>query len=147
MTTRKEFCQSCLVMAVAGLGAAPLFGRADEPSGEKKMIAACGLTCSACPAFIATRKNDDALRQETARKWSEMFKSDIKPEDINCDGCPSGSDRIFNYCRVCGIRACSREKKVETCAACAGYPCQKLSDFLTQAPEAKATLEALRQTK
>jgi hypothetical protein len=39
------------------------------------------------------------------------------------------------------IRKCAREKKVANCAYCADYPCQKLSAFLAQAPEAKATLE------
>ena len=110
-------------------------------------IAACGITCSDCPAYIATRENDEALRRETAKKWSEMFKSDIKPQDINCDGCPTDSERIFNHCHVCEIRKCAREKKVKNCADCTEYPCQKLSTFLAQVPEAKATLEEIRKTR
>jgi len=52
-----------------------------------KMIAFCGLTCTECLAFIATRKDDDKERQKVAKVWSKEFNSDIKPEDINCDGC------------------------------------------------------------
>ena len=153
MQTRKEFCRNCLLMAAVGM-AAPLVRAAGRQAGEekkepekkKKLIAYCGLACSDCPAYIATQKNDDALRAETAKKWSEMFKADIKPADINCDGCPSDSTRLFSYCGQCEIRKCAREKKVATCAACADYSCAKLDKFLAEVPEARATLEALRKT-
>jgi hypothetical protein len=151
MPTRKQFCQSCLAMVLAGVGAPLVFGRqGDEVKKEagekqKKLIAACGLICSECPAYIATQKNDDALRAETARKWSEMFKSDIKPTDINCDGCPGDSGRLFNYCSTCAIRKCAREKKLATCASCPEYSCQKLDEFLAQVPEARKVLEELRK--
>jgi len=140
-------------MVVAGVGASRLFGKGSveekKPAGTKaeKIVAVCGLTCSECPAFIATQKNDDALRVETAAKWSKMFHSDIKPTDINCDGCPSDSQRLFSYCAVCEIRKCAREKKFATCAACPEYACAKLEKFLAQAPEARAALEKLRQAK
>jgi len=151
MPTRKEFCQSCLAVALAGLGAPLLFGKKgdevkkQEGQTEKKLIAACGLTCSDCPAYIATQKNDDALRAETAKKWSEMFKADIKAADINCDGCQSGSPRLFNYCAVCEIRKCAGEKKVANCAYCPEYSCKKLDEFLAQVPEARKALEEIRK--
>jgi len=150
MPTRKQFCQSCLAMVLAGVGAPLLFGRKGDEvkkdkEKEKKLIAACGLTCSECPAYIATQKNDDALRAATAKKWSEMFKADIKAEDINCDGCSTDSPRLFNYCATCEIRKCAREKKAATCAACLEYSCKKLDEFLAQVPEARKVLEALRQ--
>lgn len=159
MQTRKEFCQTCLALAAAGLGARQVFGNLGsganggeavskaEDKRKARIVAYCGIPCSDCPAYIATRKNDDALRRETAKKWSEMFKADIKPQDINCDGCPTDSERIFNHCRVCEIRKCGREKKVKNCAYCPEYPCQKLSAFLAQVPEAKATLEEIRKTR
>ena len=159
MQTRKEFCQTCLALAAAGLGARQVLGShgsktkggeevsKTEEKKKAKIVAYCGIPCSDCPAYIATRENDDALRRETAKKWSEMFKSDIKPQDINCDGCPTDSERIFNHCHVCEIRKCAREKKVKTCAGCTEYPCQKLSAFLAQVPEAKATLEEIRKTR
>jgi hypothetical protein len=153
MPTRKQFCQSCLAMALAGMGAPLLFGRKgdevkkqQEGKKEKKLTAVCGLNCSECPAYIATQKNDDALRAETARKWSEAFKSDIKAADIDCDGCPTDSKRLFSYCSICEIRKCAREKKLATCAPCPQYSCQKLDTFLAQVPEARATLEKLRKT-
>jgi hypothetical protein len=150
MPTRKQFCQSCLAMAVAGLGAPLLFGKKGDEAkkGEakkEKMIAKCGIVCSDCPAYIATQKNDDAMRAETAKKWSEMFKSDIKAADINCNGCQSETGPLFNYCSTCEIRKCAREKKAATCAACPEYSCAKLNAFLANVPEARKVLEELRK--
>jgi len=149
MPTRKQFCQSCLAMVLAGMGAPLMFGKkgveAKMVEKEKKMIAKCGLTCSECPAYIATQKNDDALRAKTAQEWSVMFKADIKVEDINCDGCPSNGPRLFHHCFECEIRKCVREKKAATCAACAEYSCKKLDEFLAQVPEARKVLEELRE--
>ncbi|MBN2346814.1 MAG: DUF3795 domain-containing protein [Candidatus Aminicenantes bacterium] len=151
MTTRKEFCRCCLAMALAGLGAPRLLAKkGDEVKREegkeemKKIIGYCGITCSGCPAYIATQRDDDALRARTAQEWSAMFHADIKPGDIQCDGCPGNGPRLFAHCLECEFRTCAREKKVPTCAACPEYPCRKLDEFLAQVPEARATLEALR---
>ena len=154
--TRKDFLKTCVLAVVSvfhlparlrGKEATPAAGGrgVQTTTPEKdKMIATCGLGCSECPAFIATQKNDDKMREETAKKWSEMFHQDIKPGDINCDGCVSQSSRLFNYCAICEIRKCGKEKNVKNCAYCDEYPCEKLSVFLKNVPEAKATLDAIR---
>lgn len=54
-----------------------------------EMIAFCGLLCNECGAFIATRDDDDEKRAEVAETWSKQFNADIKPQDVNCDGCLS----------------------------------------------------------
>jgi hypothetical protein len=152
MSTRKEFFKSCFAIVLAGAGSIALFGKKGDEvkkeagkEKEKKMIAKCGIVCSECPAYIATQKNDDALRAETAKKWSEMFKSDIKAADINCNSCQSDTGPLFNYCNTCEIRKCAREKKAATCANCPEYSCQKLDAFLAQVPEARAVLDGLRK--
>lgn len=76
------------------------------------MIAFCGLNCHECGAFLATKENDDKKRAKVAQEWSKLFKIEIKPEDINCDGCLSDGGRLFNYCKVCEIRKCGKEKGV-----------------------------------
>jgi len=63
----------------------------------KEMIAVCGLDCHECGAFLATQDNDDQKRAEVAQEWSRLFKVEIKPEDINCDGCQSIGGLVFNY--------------------------------------------------
>ena len=111
-----------------------------------KIIAYCGLTCSSCPAFLATQENNDDKRKEVAKMWSEMYKSDLKPGDINCYGCLSEGERIFNHCKVCDIRKCCREKGVADCAHCDDYACEKLGKFFEMAPDSKTSLEEIRKS-
>jgi hypothetical protein len=111
----------------------------------EKMISFCGLTCTDCPAFIATQKNDDDERKRVAEMWSKEFKTSLKSEDINCDGCLVDSEELFGYCKVCEIRKCGKEKKVKNCAYCEDYACDKLTKFFDMAPQAKTTLDGLRK--
>ncbi len=146
--SRKEFLKMCPLAAFSVLSLSRWLRGGQETSAEpEKMIAYCGLSCSDCPTFIATQKNDDKLREETAKKWSEMFHQDFKPSDINCDGCTSSSTRLLNYCGMCEIRKCAKEKDVKNCAYCAEYPCAKLTAFLKNAPEAKVVLDDIRKKK
>lgn len=110
-----------------------------------EMISYCGLTCTQCPAYIATRDDNDELRKKTADGWSKEFKAEIKPEDINCDGCLVAEGRHIAYCGMCEIRKCGMERAVENCAHCADYACQKLSDFFEKAPAARTKLDGVRK--
>ncbi len=110
------------------------------------MLAYCGLACNRCPAYLATQNNDDALRKQTAIEWSKMYNAEIRPEHINCDGCKSGSERLFFHCSQCGIRSCTTEKAYQTCADCGDYPCDQLSFVINAVPEARAALEMLRES-
>jgi carbonic anhydrase len=111
-----------------------------------KMISMCGLVCSECGAYTATQADDDEQRKKVAEEWTQAYHADIKPEDINCDGCTSGSERIFHYPRVCEIRACGLKHKVKNCGHCPEYDCEKLNKFFEIAPQAKKTLEDIRRT-
>lgn len=108
------------------------------------LIAYCGITCSECEAYIATQENDDEKRKKVAETWSRQYKSNISQEDINCDGCSSGSTKLFSHCLVCPIRACAIEKNLENCAPCDEYACEKLREFFTFVPEAEKTLGRMR---
>ena len=110
-----------------------------------KMVAFCGIACTECPAFLATQKDDNSERKKVAETWSKEFKAEIKPEDINCDGCLSESGQLFGHCEVCEIRKCGLEKRVQNCAHCADYACEKLDDFLNQVPDVKNTLKEIRK--
>jgi hypothetical protein len=108
-----------------------------------EMIAFCGIDCEACPAQIATRTNDAALRAKTAAEWSKSFGHEFKPEQVNCVGCTNEGAHI-GYCGMCGIRKCAASRKVATCANCADYGCATLAGFHKNAPEAKVRLDAIR---
>ncbi len=111
----------------------------------EKMVGCCGIICSDCPVLIATRKNDDAERQRVAEIFTKQYGKEYKPEDINCDGCLSDSQRIFSYCNACEIRKCAKEKNVANCGSCADYPCEKLSKLFAEYSKAKETLDEIRR--
>ena len=83
-----------------------------------KMIAFCGLNCEKCDAFIATKNNDDALREKTARLWSELNQIEILPEQINCEGCRCDGKKTVFCDKLCQIRQCAMKKGFETCGDC-----------------------------
>ena len=112
----------------------------------EKMIAFCGTVCTECPAFLATEKDDDYERRRIAELWSKQYNADIKPEDINCEGCMSEGRKIFSYCNVCEIRQCGQEKGLKNCAYCDEYVCERLNKFFEMAPDGRTTLNEIRRS-
>ena len=110
-----------------------------------KMTAYCGLVCSDCPSFIATRNDDDEARAKTAAFYRKTYGFDLQPEEINCDGCLATDGRHIGYCAMGEIRKCGMEHAVENCAHCADFECEKLKKFLDQVPAARAKLEGVRK--
>ncbi len=110
-----------------------------------RMTAYCGLDCSSCPTFVATQNDDDAARAQTAAYYSEKFGFDLKPEEINCDGCKSEGGKLIGYCRLCDIRRCCSGRGLDNCAICSDQPCQNLIKFHQFSSEAKACFEALKK--
>ncbi|MBU2470634.1 MAG: DUF3795 domain-containing protein [Proteobacteria bacterium] len=108
-------------------------------------IAYCGLDCSVCPALRALKFDDYALRRQTADAWSQLFQTEIRPEQIACQGCHSDQGPLFAHCDNCAVRACARERGMDTCARCQDYPCDKLEFIHQGAPQAKQNLDRLRQ--
>jgi Protein of unknown function (DUF3795) len=107
------------------------------------MIAYCGLNCSECEAYIATKENNDGKRMSTAQDWSKMYNADIAPEQINCAGCKSAGEKFF-HCSVCEIRECCISNNVNNCAECDNYICDTLAGFIKLAPQAGKALANLR---
>jgi hypothetical protein len=110
-----------------------------------RMIAYCGLVCSSCPTFLATQNDDDVARAQTAALYSEKFGFDLKPEQINCDGCKSDGGKLIGYCQSCEIRQCCSGRGLENCATCSDQPCDNLVRFHAFAPDAKKCFEALKK--
>lgn len=110
-----------------------------------EMIAYCGLICTSCPAYLATRANDQQKARETAEMWSRDYNTTVTVEDVWCDGCLVEGKKCA-HCGECQIRACARGKNVDNCAQCDDYACETLSQLLDVVPAAKETLDRIRES-
>ena len=148
--SRRDFlATTATCVAAAGvMGAGCQEQNKQTGKAPKKKLAMCGLDCAACPAFLAYRTNDQALRVKTAAEWSKAFKVELAPEAINCVGCLKTKGVLFSHCRECDIRKCGLARKVSNCALCPEYSsCQKIAKFIAGAPPAKANLEEVRRAR
>lgn len=107
----------------------------------KELIAYCGLDCEKCDARIATIHNDDALREKTARLWSEMNHVPITAEMINCMGCRADGVKT-PYCdSLCEIRKCALKKGLRTCGDCVDWEnCKTVGAVLANSTDALKNL-------
>ncbi|MBN1498308.1 MAG: DUF3795 domain-containing protein [Spirochaetes bacterium] len=91
---------------------------------DKQLAAPCGLYCGACGVYIATQENNEKLREKFAGAFG------VTPAQAHCAGCLSDDpESIFLYCRVCPIKSCTKEKKIEGCFQCDEFPCAKIEAF------------------
>ncbi len=109
----------------------------------ERLIGACGIICTECAAYKATKANNDELRAKTAKEWSKMYNAEIKAEHINCEGCMADGVKL-GHCNECKMRACVVSKGYQNCSECAEYPCKMMEEFIKVAPFTKEVIESLR---
>ena len=108
----------------------------------KDMIGYCGLDCEKCDAYLATINNDQALREKTAKKWSEMNHVEILPDYINCEGCRVNGVKTYFCEQMCEIRKCASKKGFTTCGDCSEHTtCRTISMITEHCPEALENLK------
>ena len=92
---------------------------------QKRIIAACGNDCSACPRYVAHpfEKSEEEL-QHTADLWMRIgYRDHIAAiHEISCSGC-----KPENWCRYRVVRCCE-ERGIKTCAECREYPCENITE-------------------
>lgn len=119
-------------------------------------IAYCGLDCSGCEVYQATKFDDDDMRQQYADKVFSQFKVTVEPATVNCHGCRDERPKS-GYCAMCEVRSCAIERQLENCAYCEDYGCEKLQKVHTAmisvgkavdgVAKASLNLEAIRSEK
>ena len=106
-----------------------------------KRIAYCGLDCGKCDARRATLTDDNALRETTAKLWSELNHAPITPEMINCLGCRSEGVKTPFCEAMCPIRQCALKKEVPTCGSCPRLErCETVAAVIANNEEARRNL-------
>ena len=109
----------------------------------RKYIAYCGLDCEKCEARLATVNNDNDLRAQVAKKWSELNGVEITPEMINCTGCRIDGVKTPFCDSLCQIRQCGMAKGFGTCADCSGLEkCGKVAMIHRNNPDALRNLKS-----
>jgi len=89
-----------------------------------EMIGYCGYNCGLC----AARSDDPAVRQRLVDGWRRIFgHQHYTAENVRCDGCRSDG-RLAD--KKCSARPCAREKKLESCAQCGEFVCDKVRNLL-----------------
>ena len=111
------------------------------------LIAYCGLNCAECEAYKATQSNDTAWQERILAQWRVDFKSpDMPLAAVTCDGCRTPEGRAGGYCADCPVRACGKERGLETCAHCSDFEsCAQLAQLFVMAPQLKTNLEEIRR--
>ena len=108
----------------------------------KTMIAYCGLDCEMCDAYQATVHDDRALREKTAKLWSELNHVTILPEQIDCEGCRADGKKTVYCDSLCRIRQCALKKGVETCGDCPEMEtCPTVAAVISNNPGARRNLK------
>ena len=108
----------------------------------KDMIAFCGLDCEKCDAYLATKNDDQTLREKTAKLWSELNHVTILPEHINCEGCRIDGIKTVYCDSLCPIRQCALKRGVTTCGDCADMEtCQTVAIVISNNDEAARNLK------
>ncbi|MHA1951465.1 MAG: DUF3795 domain-containing protein [Candidatus Thorarchaeota archaeon] len=98
----------------------------------ESMISYCGIDCAVCPAHLAWKNDDAALRERQAKEWGSPDYP-LTAADINCVGCKGDEQPKFKHCGVCSVRTCASDRGEETCAHCKDYGCDTLEAWLVQA--------------
>ena len=104
------------------------------------LAAVCGLYCPACSVYIAVQEDRKAALERMAATMH------IKPEDLRCEGCRSGTKGVF--CKDCQFKSCAETKGLSFCSECEEYPCNALKEFQQKMPhraELWASLDRIRE--
>ena len=91
----------------------------------RRMMSACGVLCSDCPAFHGDSKGK-AHQQRTVSAWGRIYGLNEVPDNIRCGGCLGPDDQLFHTSRKCEARRCCRSKGFGSCAECPVEQCPLL---------------------
>lgn len=108
----------------------------------EKSITFCGLVCSQCPVYIATKTNHEELKEKLAIEYSTDTFEFVK-EDMNCTGCHSVVGVNEKMCKECLMRKCGMHKSISHCAECNEYPCQYINSYVPTGSDNRKMLDEL----
>jgi hypothetical protein len=87
-----------------------------------EILSFCGFRCDLCRAYAGNQAGP-AEKQRLSDGWFKYFGFRVPPEDLHCAGCRNDGKILDTECTV---RPCAREKKVDHCAHCDNFICDRL---------------------
>lgn len=109
------------------------------------MIAYCGINCLKCKNYLATQSGNPEDLANAAARLSELYKAEVRPEHVICDGCRIDKRHSYFCSTSCKMRKCCIDKNFYSCIECTEFPCSELQSELDHNPEAVENLEKLKQ--
>ena len=109
-----------------------------------EILAYCGVHCTECPIFIATKQQKE-IEPSQKKKKSNIATSLFSVEDAKCYGCVSNKSDVGDLCAQCEIRICARHKKVENCGYCQEYPCELTEQYIPENLKNRKRLDEIAQ--
>ena len=91
------------------------------------ILSRCGFRCDLCLAYAPNISAHPENRQILSDGWFKYFGFRIDPAKIYCEGCLSENTTLDSGCQV---RPCVTLRKLENCATCEQFACEKLVDRL-----------------
>ena len=65
----------------------------------ERIVAYCGLICTECPAYLATKADDREAVEKVAAQWREDYNApNITAEYVYCEGCLGEGGRKCGHC-------------------------------------------------
>ena len=102
------------------------------------ILTRCGMRCDLCQAYTPNQPIDPEKLQKLSDAWHKYFGFRIEPDDIRCDGCWTEGGTLLDL--DCPVRPCVIEKKLQNCAECESYVCERLEKRLISREEIEERL-------
>ena len=111
-----------------------------------KMMSACGVLCSDCPAYHGEARGVEH-QKITEAAWWKIYGLNEKVENIRCGGCLGPDEDLFHTSRACKGRLCCQSKGYGSCAECRVESCRDLEKAQSVWDEVPALARSLTRSE
>lgn len=113
----------------------------EEVEFDAHQLAYCGIYCPQCSFRVVYETQN---REHVLSMPSRYDRLKDSPMDEYACECCKGD----NICGPCEMRDCAADKKIDSCAECAEFPCERIVDFdEDDSPHHSTAVENLRRIK
>jgi len=95
----------------------------------KDMLCYCGHDCGRCLTYLATVRDNTALRKQSQKFYRDEMDLSLPLSAFRCLGGHAKDEDVFAPCRDCPFRNCCRERELSSCEECDRFPCQMLEEY------------------